>query len=84
MQLCATLQAVQRRYVKFDVENSDHLEAARLLCFEHKQHPYLRFEIEDPYQSVPSMMLHKIGLHQIETRLYDVRPEYDAGRKQPG
>lgn len=71
MKLCATLQKVQRQYVDFDPKNTEHLEAFRILClgevynavgvFTHRQHKHLRFNLEQPFQSVPEMMFHKVG-----------------------
>lgn len=69
MQICPTLQAVQRKYVKFDPNNDDHLAAFYSLCFQHRQHPTLRFELEESYESVPSMMLHQVGYQVVAGRV---------------
>lgn len=69
MQMCPTLQAVQRKYVKFDPSNPEHLKAFHNLCFEHRQHPTLRFELEESYESVPSMMLHQVGYQAYLDRI---------------
>ena len=67
--LCSTLRQVQRQYVEFDVNNAEHLKAFRMLCLGDdrptgphlRQHPTLRFELDDGFLDVRSMMFHKIG-----------------------
>lgn len=75
--LCPTLRKVEMNHVRFDPTNVEHLEAFQLLCLgdrdqrgvmRSKQHPVLRFVLEDGYPDVRSMMLHKVGQHYINTR----------------
>lgn len=69
MLLCPTLRPVQRKFVTFDVHNLEHLKAFEMLCigvdtpagFQMRQHPTLRFELEDGFLDVRSMMFSKIG-----------------------
>jgi hypothetical protein len=69
MMICRTLRRVQRNYVDFDVNNPEHLEAFRLLCLGNddglgihtKQHPSIRFNLEENFQDVRTMMFHKVG-----------------------
>lgn len=73
MLLCTTLRSVQLAYVKFDPTNAAHLEAFQTLClgqrtptgFHIKQHPVLRFELEDGFPDIRSMMFHKVGQHHM-------------------
>lgn len=78
MKLCGTLANVQRRFIHFDPSNIEHLKAFRSLCLGDpankgeltgemtmKQHPVLRFDLEEQYESIPQMMLHKVGKHYI-------------------
>lgn len=47
--------------VKFDPYNPTHMVAAKELVFEYKQHGDYRFNLEDGFESVPQMMLHRIA-----------------------
>jgi hypothetical protein len=46
--------------VKFDPKNKEHIEAFRSVYFNGKQHPTLRFELEEGYASVVSMASDKL------------------------
>jgi hypothetical protein len=58
------LAAVQKTQVPFDVNNPEHLRAFHMLCIGDdpiKQHPTLRFQLDQPFLDVPSMMKHRVG-----------------------
>jgi hypothetical protein len=67
--ICNTLSKAQRTTVQFDPNNVEHMEAFRLLCLGEpshqgvhiKQHPTLRFALENSFPDVRSMMFHKVG-----------------------
>lgn len=65
MQLCKTLASAQRKYVKFDVNNPEHIKAFQMLCIGKngviRQHAELRFLLEDEFSDVRSMMFHRVG-----------------------
>lgn len=63
MLICPTLRKVQRAYVRFDPLNVEHLNAFKSLCLSKtaKQHETLRFELEDNFTDVRTMMFHKVG-----------------------
>lgn len=69
MMLCSSLRKVQSTYVKFDPLDPEHLEAFRMLCLGEKapqgvhikQHPVLRFELDEGFMDVRTMMFHVIG-----------------------
>ena len=73
MLLCPTLRKVQLAYVSFDPTNTQHMEAFKLLCLGEKrpngnlirQHETLRFDLEDGFTDVRSMMFHKVGEHHL-------------------
>ena len=73
MELCPSLRPIQKNFVTFDPTNREHLKAFEMLCLgEHrdstvpvKQHPTLRFELEDNFLDVRSMMFHKVGRQHI-------------------
>lgn len=44
----------------FDPTNPNHIEAYRMLVYEGRQHPTLRFTLEHPYLDVRAMMTDKI------------------------
>lgn len=77
MAYCATLAPVIRQTVDFDVTNPEHLRAFKMLCIgENKsdavvirQHPTLRFNLEHPFTNVRSMMIHKVGVHYVNSML---------------
>lgn len=71
-----TLRSVERNRVEFDPTDSEHLEAFKLLCigngeprekFVVRQHPNLRFVLEEGYEDVRTMMLHKVGKHYLQS-----------------
>ena len=70
---CPTLRNAQRAHVKFDPMNDEHLEAFDSLCLgtfngcthSIKQHPTLRFELEDHFVDVRTMMFHAVGRHHM-------------------
>jgi len=53
--------AKQFVYEKFDAHNEEHLQAYLCLSLHGRQHPTLRFYLEEPYQSVPSLMNARIA-----------------------
>ncbi len=64
------LRTVERSRVEFDPTNDEHLEAFKMLCigdgaprekFVVRQHPNLRFLLEEGFNDVRTMMLHKVG-----------------------
>lgn len=55
--LCANAQLSKET---FDPTNPDHIEAYRMLVYEGRQHPTLRFTLEHPYLDVRAMMTDKI------------------------
>jgi len=71
MMLCATLSKMQgQRYVDFDPTNPEHMVAFQMQCLGNyedtgvihiRQHKTLRFNLEQPFLDVPSMMNHKVG-----------------------
>lgn len=74
MQICGTLNKVQKQYVDFDPTNPKHMEAFKSLCLGElkpgvgiciKQHEYLRFNLEHPFEDVRTMMFHKVGQHFV-------------------
>ena len=47
--------------VVFDVNNKEHLKAGKGIVLEGRQHPTIRFALEDQYRSVDLMILKKIA-----------------------
>ena len=69
------LRNVERNRVEFDPTNFDHLDAFQLLCigdgeprdkFVVRQHPNLRFVLEEGFEDVRTMMLHKVGKYHLQ------------------
>lgn len=69
------LRGVNRTRVEFDPTDNEHLEAFKLLCigngesraqFVIRQHPNLRFVLEEGFENVRTMMLHKVGKHYLK------------------
>ena len=74
------LRTVQQKRVDFDPTNADHLEAFSMLCIGEadkrgsygvKQHPTLRFNVEEGFEDVRSMMLHKVGKQYLKVMKKD-------------
>jgi len=68
MAMCNTLSKVLRQHVDFDPQNPDHLKAFKMLCLGEagptsniKQHPTLRFNLDNPFDNVRTMMTHKVA-----------------------
>lgn len=70
------LRNSQQMYVNFDPANIEHLEAFKLLCigngepreqFVVRQHPTLRFILNEGFEDVRTMMLHKVGNQYLQT-----------------
>lgn len=68
--MCRTLHQAERAFVDFDPTNTEHIEAFHALCLGQrsdaghihiKQHPTLRFYLEENFPDVRSMMFHKVG-----------------------
>lgn len=47
-------------YIPFDVDNEEHLIAYVMLNYHGRQHPTLRFQLEEPFTNVVHMMQTKI------------------------
>jgi hypothetical protein len=62
--LPAYMQTIEKVY--FNPKNKDHLTALSLLVEQNRQHPTLRFVLEQPYLDVRAMMLHKVAKAYIE------------------
>jgi len=54
--------------VDFDPLDPEHLHAFETLCLQpiSVQHPTLRFNVDEPHDSVPIMMLHKIAQAHLD------------------
>lgn len=68
MAMCNTLSKVLRQHVDFDPQNPDHLKAFKMLVLGEsgpssniKQHPNLRFNLDNPFDNVRTMMTHKVA-----------------------
>lgn len=70
------LRTVAKNRVEFDPTNDEHLEAFKLLCigdgeprekFVVRQHPNLRFVLEEGFEDVRTMMLHKVGKQYLQS-----------------
>lgn len=48
------------RTVSFDAKNKEHIKAFVTLHYRGRQHPTLRFHLEQPYLDVRSMMIDKL------------------------
>lgn len=69
------LRSIEQKRVTFDPTNEEHLEAFNMLVLGTseapsssvvKQHPKLRFVLEDGFVDVRSMMLHKVGRQYVK------------------
>ena len=56
----STLDVVSKKHVIFDPNDKDHLQAFHSFYFKGKQHPTLRFTLEEGYSSVVTMAQNKI------------------------
>jgi hypothetical protein len=70
-QKCPSLAVMDRQYVPFNPHNYEHRKAFKMLCLgvdndNFRQHPTLRFSVEQPFTDVRTMMFHKIGEAFIE------------------
>lgn len=54
------LDKVLKKHVEFDPRKPEHLKAFHSVYFTGRQHPTLRFVLEDGYQSVVTMAQDKI------------------------
>ena len=68
MAMCNTLSKVLRQHVDFDPTNPEHLKAFKMLVLGEdgptsniRQHPTLRFNIDNPFDNVRTMMTHKVA-----------------------
>lgn len=68
MAMCNTLSKVLRHRVNFDPTNPEHLKAFKMLVLGEegptgniRQHPTLRFNIDNPFDNVRTMMTHKVA-----------------------
>lgn len=59
-------------HVRFDAGNPEHLQAFYMLKFKARQHPTLRFVLEDGFSDVPQMMQSKITDRFISDALKEV------------
>lgn len=55
-------------YQHFDPTLSEHLLAYKNFTAAGRQHPTMRFFLEEPYLDIPTMMRSKIISHHIDTR----------------
>ncbi|TFH08556.1 MAG: hypothetical protein E4H14_06175 [Candidatus Thorarchaeota archaeon] len=84
--MCSSLRKVQANYVKFNPLNPEHLEAFQMLCLGVKapqgvhirQHPTLRFDLDEGFMDVRKMMFHVIGEYH---RTHLPKPKPKAARK---
>lgn len=65
-QKCRTLAAVDRQHVDFDPYDPEHAKAFKMLCIganndRFRQHPTLRFNVEEPFTDVRTMMFHRVA-----------------------
>lgn len=58
----AGLESVIKERVIFNPHNPEHRRAFYLVSIEQKQHPTLRFQLEEPFSSVLLMMQAKLAL----------------------
>lgn len=75
--------ASQVTYQRFDPHNEEHLKAYAHWRMYGRQHPKLRFHLEDPHNNVPSMMEAKIAeawLSQREGLIDCVKQEVAGAR----
>jgi hypothetical protein len=68
MNICKSLKGVPKKEVVFDLDNPTHTAAVKSLMIEGRQHPTLRFVLEDQFPSVPIMILHKIALQYLKEK----------------
>jgi len=54
------LSSIQKEPVVFDPNNREHVEAYSMLHYQGRQHPHLRFFLDDNYLSVYHMMASRI------------------------
>ena len=63
--MCPTLRKVEKQVVSFNPHDPMHIKAFETMCLGKdgvlSQHPYLRFELEEGFVDVRSMMLYKVG-----------------------
>lgn len=71
MPLCPSLRHVESNPVVFDPTNPEHLKAFEMLCLGEagniRQHPTLRFDLEENFPDVRSLMFHKVGRYHVKT-----------------
>ena len=67
------LQTTLKEHVPFDPTNEQHRQAFYMLHETGRQDGRLRFVLEEPYQSVLSMMADKIALHYSKPASATVR-----------
>lgn len=65
-QKCPTLAVIDRQHVDFNPALPEHRKAFQMLCLgvnnDHfRQHPTLRFNVEQPFTDVRTMMFHKVA-----------------------
>lgn len=48
------------QHTYFDVNNPEHIKAFQMLQFGGRQHPTLRFHVEQPHLDVRTMMMEKV------------------------
>ena len=64
---CKTLSDVLKTPVVFDASDPEHLRAFKMVCIGDgpltpiRQHPTLRFHLEQPFTDVRAMMFHHVG-----------------------
>lgn len=63
------------RTVKFDPKNKEHIRAFVMLHYSGRQHPTLRFIVEQPFLDVRSMMIDKLIRKSVGKALELGEPE---------
>jgi hypothetical protein len=64
--VCTSLNGIAKSYVDFDPLNPDHLRAFKMLCMGEgpgtplRQHPTLRFNVDQPFVDVRTMMFYRV------------------------
>ena len=85
--LCNTLSKVVRQVVDFDPTNLEHLNAFKMLVLGDngviRQHPTLRFAIEQPFDNVRSMMIHRVAQKYLEEQFLKAQAQVQSARPFP-
>lgn len=78
-EICKSLSPIQRKRVKFNVNDPEHIKAFQMLCLGEnntiRQHPELRFILEENFTDVRSMLFHHVGHAYVSTMLNQVNDD---------